>query len=104
MCTDMHEQRRIFRLYRVHHQLLSVITVEGSKGFLNIPSGTVVVVTQLPPEDSQLVEVLWDRNRSMVFMQDLLDRADLIGEEKDLQGQRQASTTAAPLFVEVPPR
>jgi hypothetical protein len=72
-------------LYLVRHQLLSVISAEGLKGFLRIPTGTVVAVTQRPPEDSPFVEVLWGRNRSLVFVQDLLDRADLIEKANDGQ-------------------
>lgn len=86
----------MFYFYRVFRQLLSVTAGEEAKVFLRIPAGAVVAVTQQPSADSKFVEILWDRNRSAVFVQDLLARAELIQPADDGQLEKKMSINLSP--------
>ena len=63
--------------YRVMSPFIGVKRTEGQQILITIPAETIIEVAG-PPQDSGLVDVVFDGERLAVFWRDLHERADPI--------------------------
>jgi len=62
--------------YRLQNPTLALLEEEGRHVAQTIPTGAVVAVEGVF-DGENLVEILWDGKKMMMFVQDLRSRADL---------------------------
>ena len=72
----MHDQ-----LYRLNAEMLGIISTDWRRMTVRIPEGSTITVVDGHLDGSRMIDVLWEGDTVMIFVQDLQDRGTLIALE-----------------------
>jgi hypothetical protein len=64
--------------YRIISATLGILSIEGNRSCVTVPTGATVAVTSGPLDGNRLVDVAWGVTDLMMFTQDLRNRAEPI--------------------------
>jgi hypothetical protein len=64
--------------YRLNTPTLAILSLDGHRIPVTIPSGGIVLVTSSTYEDRQLVDIEWEGKKLLIFAVDLRDRGELV--------------------------
>jgi len=67
------------QLYRLNAEMLGVISTDWRRMTARIPEGSTITVVNGHFNGSRMVDILWEGDTVMIFVQDLRDRGTLIG-------------------------
>jgi len=67
------------QLYRLHAEMLGIISTDWRRMTVRIPEGSTVTVVNSSFNGSGMIDVLWEGDTVMIFAQDLRERGTLIG-------------------------
>ena len=48
-----------------------------------IPEGSIIEIPTVPPQDARMVDVIWDDNAMLMFVQDLRERSEILSGAAD---------------------
>jgi hypothetical protein len=66
------------RQYRITSPTIAIFSYGGERTTVTLPAEAIVRVSVEPQAGDQLIDVLWNGNKYLMFAQDLRDRAERI--------------------------
>jgi hypothetical protein len=66
--------------FKINQALDAIDPVEKGAHILHIPKGSVVTIVAGPVDNDRLIDISWDGHVLMIFMRDLLERAERIAD------------------------
>ena len=67
------------QLYRLNAEMLGVISTDWRRMTIRIPEGSTITVVNDCFNGSRMVDILWEGDTVMIFVQDLRESGTLIG-------------------------
>jgi ABC-type metal ion transport system substrate-binding protein len=65
------------QLYRLNTEMLGIISTDWRRMTVKIPEGSTITVVNSSSNGSRMVDILWEGDTVMIFVQDLRERGTL---------------------------